>query len=236
MGRRSAVRRPEPAAAVVRRAPVATRPGPAELEGTLMNLRRFLQKAARRSWMKYAMRGVGGADNYGRLDLAYQVADPWHMDSPGEQARFEGTNRLIERHVGRVGSLLELGCGEGHQSEFLARLCDKVHGIDVSPKAVERARKRLPRAEFAACDIYGQPWGDQPGRFDLVTACEVLYYVKDIEATVARMSQLGRHCFVTFFAPALSRVGPHLDTIPGLRKDWIGHGGTVWLACWWTNG
>lgn len=200
-----------------------------------MNLRRFLQKAARRSWMKYAMRGVGGADNYERLDLAYQVADPWHMDSPGEQARFEGTNCLIERHVGRVGSVLELGSGEGHQTEFLARLCDQVYGVDVSPKAIERARKRLPQAQFAATDIFGQPWGDAPGRFDLVTACEVLYYVKDIDATIARMSLLGRHCFVTFFAPALRRVGPHLDAIPGLRKDWIGYGSTVWLACWWSH-
>ena len=102
-------------------------------------------------------------------------------------------------------------------------------------KAIERATARLPHAQFAATDIYGQPWGDARGRFALVTACEVLYYVKDIPATIERMSQLGQVCLVTIFAPALQRVGPHLERLPGLHKDWIGHGSTVWLTCWWRN-
>jgi 2-polyprenyl-3-methyl-5-hydroxy-6-metoxy-1,4-benzoquinol methylase len=200
-----------------------------------MTIKAKVEKALRRTWMKYAMRGVGGADNHARLDLAYSVADPWHMDSPTEQARFAGTNRLIERDIGRVGSLLEIGCGEGHQTEHLARLADRIYGIDVSAKAIERASARLPQAQFAACDIYGQPWGETRGRFALVTACEVLYYVKDIPATIERMSQLGQVCLVTIFSPALQRVGPHLERVPGLHKDWIGHGGTVWLTCWWRN-
>ena len=194
-----------------------------------------LRKAARRAWMKYAMRGVGGADNYERLDLAYKVGDPWNMESGLEQARFAATNKLIERHFGRVGSLLEVGCGEGHQTLALQRLAGQVHGIDVSPTAIERARKRVPGAEFAAADIHQQPWGDQRGRFDLVVACEVLYYVKDIPATLERMSHLGRACLATFFAPALVRVAPHLESIEGLQKDWMQHQGETWLVCWWRN-
>src|SRR5690606_12768505 len=53
--------------------------------------RALLQKAKRRSWMKYALRGVGANDNFERLDLAYSIEDPWNMDSPTEQARFEST-------------------------------------------------------------------------------------------------------------------------------------------------
>lgn len=200
-----------------------------------MKIKRAIEKVVRRTWMKYAMRGVGGADNHARLDMAYSVADPWHMDSPTEQARFAATNRLIERDLGRVGSLLEIGCGEGHQSAYFAQLAERVHGIDVSSKAIERARVRLPQAQFAAGDLHAQPWGDAQHQFDLVTACEVLYYVKDIPATIERMSHLGRHCLVTIFAPALQRVGPHLEPLPGLHKDWIGHRGTVWLTCWWRN-
>lgn len=195
----------------------------------------LFQKISRRSWMKYAMRGVGGADNYARLDLAYTVSDPWNLDSPLEQARFVGTGRIVARAFDRPGSLLELGCGEGHQTEHFARLADQVYGIDVSENAIARARSRLPQAHFAVADIASQPWGDQKGRFDLVTACEMLYYVKDIDATLERMSHLGRQCVVTVFSPALRRVGPHLERIPGLTKDWIWHGGTVWLVCWWRN-
>lgn len=194
-----------------------------------------LRKAVRRTWMKYAMRGVGGADDYDRLDLAYRLGDPWNMESPLEQARFAATNALIERSFGRVGTLLEVGCGEGHQSRVLGAIADQVHGIDVSPTAIARARDRVPGAHFAATDIHDQPWGDGQGCFDLVLACEVLYYIKDIPATLERMSHLGRACLVTFFVPALGRVGPHLENIPGLHKDWLQHGGQTWLVCWWRN-
>lgn len=196
---------------------------------------RKLRKFTRRMWMKYAMRGVGGADNYDRLDMAYALGDPWNMESPAEQRRFEMTNALIERAFGRVGSVLEVGCGEGHQTRALRRLADEVYGIDVSAKAIERARERLPDAQFAAADIHQQPWGDAQDRFDLVVACEVLYYIKDVPATIARMRHLGRACFVTFFAPALGRVSHHLDGIEGLQKDWMQHGGETWLVCWWRN-
>jgi len=197
--------------------------------------RAFLQKVKRRSWMKYALRGVGPNDNFERLDLAYSIEDPWNMNSPGEIARFEATNRIIEREFGRVGTLLELGCGEGHQTQYLQRLADRVYGLDVSVKAVERAKQRLPNAKFDATDLHNQPWAAEVPRFDLITACEVLYYMKDIDQTLARMSELGRNCLVTIFAPAARRVGPHLDHIEGLQKDWVWHGGTVWLVAWWRN-
>ena len=195
----------------------------------------LLRKARRRLWMKYALRGVGGADNFERLELAYSVEDPWNMESALERARFEATNRVIERAFGRVGSVLELGCGEGHQTEFLARISDRQYGVDVSAQAVERAKKRLPKAEFAATDVFGQPWGTERHRFDLVTACEVLYYLSEPEKTLAQMRHLGRCGLVTFFAPACGRIGPHLDAMPGVHKDWIWHGGTAWLVGWWRD-
>ncbi len=195
----------------------------------------LLRKARRRLWMKYALRGVGGSDNHARLNLAYAVEDPWNMDSALERARFEKTNAVIERAFGRVGSVLELGCGEGHQTAWLARLSDEQYGVDVSPQAIERARQRMPGAQFAATDVFGQPWGEGRDRFGLVTACEVLYYLRDPAATLARMRALSRNGLVTIFAPACGRVGPQLEAIPGLRKDWIFHGGTAWLVGWWRD-
>lgn len=196
---------------------------------------RLLKKAQRRLWMKYALRGVGGSDNHSRLDLAYNVEDPWNMDSALEQARFQATNRIIEKNFGRVGSLLEIGCGEGHQTQYLARVSDQQYGIDVSTHAIARARLRLPTAHFAATDLFNLPWQDRGERFDLITACEVLYYLSDPAATLQRMRQLGRSGLVTFFAPASGRIGPHLESIPGLHKDWIYHGGTSWLVGWWRD-
>ncbi|MGV8930552.1 MAG: class I SAM-dependent methyltransferase [Luteimonas sp.] len=198
----------------------------------LTNAATFLKKAQRRLWMKYALRGAGN-DNHERLDLAYRVADPWNMDSALEQARFAATNACIESAFGHVGSVLELGCGEGHQTQYLARVSDRQYAIDISPQAIQRASQRVPSAQFAATDVFHLPWADMTSRFDLVTACEMLYYLRDPAATIERMRVLGRNGLVTFFAPACGRIGPHLERIPGLHKEWFYHGKTAWLVGWW---
>jgi len=181
------------------------------------------------------MKGVAGADAYDRLDRAYALEDPWNLGSELENARFAWTNRIIQGRFGALDSILEIGCGEGHQTLHLQRLCGKIHGIDVSARAIERARARLPGARFAVADIHGQPWGVDRGRYDLVTACEVLYYVSDIGGTLDRMSQLGKHCLVTVFAPAVPRVWTVLRERIADRRDWFCHGHTVWAAGWWSN-
>ena len=183
--------------------------------------------------MKFALRGTGNGDNHARLDVAYKVRDPWNMESPLEHARFQATGTLIANTFGHVGSLLEIGCGEGHQSEHLAKQCDRLYGLDVSATAVERARARVPAAQFAAADIHSHPWVDQ--RFDLVTAFEVIYYMKDVRAAIERMSVLGRTCMITCYAPTLARIAGELDRIPGAQRTWIFHGSTVWLVVWWRN-
>lgn len=193
------------------------------------------RKALRRTWMNYALRGVGANDNHARLDLAYQIADPWNMESELEQFRFARTNGVIARQWPDLGSILEIGCGEGHQSEYLQRCCRELYGVDVSATAVERARRRLPSSSFSAGDVFAQPWGREAGRFDLVVACEVLYYVSDIQRTIEEMNHLGRYCMVTMFAPAIRRVGPFVEAMPGVQKDWFGQAGAQWVVGWWRS-
>ena len=193
------------------------------------------RRLVRRLWMKYAMKGVAGADAYARLDQAYLLEDPWDMESELEKARFSWTNALILSRFGALDSLLEIGCGEGHQTLHLRQVARKVHGVDVSARAIARARARLPTAQFAVGDLFGQPWGDERGRFDLVTACEVLYYMADIESLLVHMSRLGKHCLVTVFAPAVPRIWPALRDRIADRRDWFCWGTTLWLAGWWSN-
>lgn len=194
----------------------------------------LLKKAQRRLWMKYAMRS-GSVGNSSRFRLAYRINDPWNMESALEEARFETTNRIIEQAFGRIGSVLELGCGEGHQTRHLAKISDHQYGIDISPHAIARAQARVPSAHFAATDVFDLPWEDTRHRFDLVTACEMLYCLDDPTPTIERMRHLGRNGLVTFFAPAGGRLEPHLQRIPGLHKAWFSFRKTVWLVGWWRN-
>jgi len=192
------------------------------------------EQAVRRTWMKYALRGVRQNDAHDRLDLAASVPDPWHMDSDQERHRFAETNRVIrERIAPRVGSLLEIGCGEGHQSEALREVCDALTGLDVSPKAIERARRRLPDATFAAGDVHAMPWANERGRFDLVTACEVIYYMSDRPKFLQTIDGLGKHCLVTYFAPAARKVEAECMAMPGAQKTSFRYRDTEWVAVWW---
>jgi 2-polyprenyl-3-methyl-5-hydroxy-6-metoxy-1,4-benzoquinol methylase len=186
--------------------------------------------------MKYALRGVRQNDAHERLERAYQMRDPWHMDADREQFRFAETARVIEKRIGsRFEHLLEIGCGEGHQSVHLTRLTDTLTGIDVSTTAIRRARRRVPEAAFLAGDLFAQEWAHELGRFDLVTACEVLYYMSDVRGFLRAMDRLGGACFVTWFAPA-SRLceGPVLS-MPGAQLTRFRHGGDEWCAAWWTG-
>lgn len=206
------------------------------LFSTLSSVRKRARQVVRRTWMKYALRGVRQNDAHGRLDLAYKVEDPWHMDSEQERFRFEETNRVIRDKLGsKFGTLLEVGCGEGHQSEVLAGLCDQLTGIDVSATAVERARRRLPRSQFAAGDLYTQPWAQERDRFDLVTACEVIYYMSDRPKFLRTISTLGKSCLVTYFSPAARKVEAEVMSMPGAQKTSFRFRDTEWTAVWWRN-
>jgi 2-polyprenyl-3-methyl-5-hydroxy-6-metoxy-1,4-benzoquinol methylase len=195
----------------------------------LIGVRRMM----RRLWMRYAMRGVAQADNHERLDLAYMVPDPWHLDSDQERARFTATTDAMVRAFGRPSTILEVGCGEGVQSEYFARHCDRLTGIDVSARAIERARRRLPSAELLVGDLDAQPWAGDSDRFDVIVACEVIYYMRDAPKFLSAMSRLGRGCLVTYFTPAERRVGGMVRGIPGVAIDAIRHGDVEWVVATW---
>ena len=198
-------------------------------------LRQKANRVLRRQWLKYTLRNVSNNDNHAGLERIYMMPDPWNLDSPREHARFEATNALITRHFGTVGDLLELGSGEGLQSAYLRRVCRNLHGVEVSPTAVARARRRLPEAHFESGDLFQQDWLRQDRRFDLVVACEVLYYVADLDATLAEMNRLGDACIVSFFAPEAYKLSARLERIGNIQKDWFHFDGVTWLMAWWKN-
>lgn len=185
-------------------------------------------------WRRLLLPKIKDNDNHVGLNQLYAMNDPWQMSSAKEQARFIQTNDVILRKFGRVGSILEIGCGEGHQSEHLSKLCDRLDGVDVSQRAIGRAKERVPTGRFGVGDIHTLPWSLEPGEtYDLVVACEVLYYVSDIKKTLDGMSRIGRGCLVTFFAPSARRVAMHVDSISGAEKGWIHHDPETWLWALW---
>ena len=82
---------------------------------------------------------------------------------------------LARRHLGpgRPGAL-DVGCGPGLFDRHVASAFD-LHGVDVSPAMVERARETNPEVEYAVSEPCRLPHPD--GRFDLAFAVCVLHHV-----------------------------------------------------------
>jgi predicted TPR repeat methyltransferase len=189
----------------------------------------------KRTWMRLALRGVHYSDQNKKLDRLYRVKDPWNMESEKERHRFEETNRLILEKFGHVGGLLEVGCGEGHQSQELRRVCDRFHGLDVSSRAVQRAQERCPDLTFMVGEIFDDDLFKSIGRFDLVVACEVIYYMADTQAVIRRLSSLGKACLVTYYEAHAPKLDRYLAEVSGVQTTSFSHSETNWKAFWWRN-
>ncbi len=77
--------------------------------------------------------------------------------------------------ITRKGEALDVGCGYGFDSEWLASIGFPVTGIDFAPSAIELARHRIARAAFEVVDLRnGLPFKDS--RFSMAVASLSLHY------------------------------------------------------------
>jgi SAM-dependent methyltransferase len=99
--------------------------------------------------------------------------------------------RLAERHLGEPARLraLDVGCGVGFTHRFLTGAFAQLHGVDVAPEAVERARVENPAVRYAVCDDSTLPYADE--HFDLAFAICVAHHV-DPEARRAWAGEIAR--------------------------------------------
>jgi SAM-dependent methyltransferase len=205
--------------------------------GLMKRLPAPIRWAVRRAWLRYAGLRRSQAQVLRGLERLYDTPDPWKMSSEKEQFRFERTNEILARELigpaGQVDSILEVGCGEGHQSEYLRKLCRHLTGLEIITRAIERARVRVPGVDWVPGTLEDQPWVNAGRRFDIVTACEVLYALPDIPATLQLMSQLGRSCLATYFGGAAHTVEGPLQAISLEGRESFVFEDVTWTAVWW---
>ena len=198
-------------------------------------LDQFPAPLLRDCWVRWGLRRVHFADRTRKLDLLYRVENPWVMDSAREQARFAWTNEVIATHLPRPETILEIGCGEGHQTQHLTRICRRLYGIDISARAVRRARQRCPEADVAVGDPFTFHFADMPPVVDLITACEVVYYIRDTARFIARLSALGRACLVTYHDGHAGLLDRHFADLAGCERERFRFGDVEWVGVWWRN-
>jgi SAM-dependent methyltransferase len=121
-------------------------------------------------------------------------SDFWNAYFRGRDLDWGG--RWIEPFLGPLReadarSVLELGCGFGHDAARLADAGFEVTALDFSAEAIERARERYwDRATFLVADMT-QPLPFPDGRFDAVMA-NVAVHMFPLETTRALFAEIGR--------------------------------------------
>jgi ubiquinone/menaquinone biosynthesis C-methylase UbiE len=85
-----------------------------------------------------------------------------------------------------VQSVLELGCGTGHWTEFLSSLGFSVTALDVSEAMLRIARqKNIPNAKILNADASSLPFEDNS--IGLVFTITMLEFVQDIQKVLAEI-------------------------------------------------
>ena len=96
--------------------------------------------------------------------------------------------RDLDQQVTREGlanlhfnSILEIGCGTGKNTAFLAQIATSVHALDFSAGMIEKAKAKVgaQNVRLSMADITKR-WPGNDGEFDLVVCNLVLEHIADL--------------------------------------------------------
>ena len=87
-------------------------------------------------------------------------------------------------------TILEVGCGTGKNTPFLAELGGRVTAVDFSPGMIAQAKAKItaPNVTFQVADIT-QPWPTADAAFDLITFNLILEHIADLPFVLAEASR-----------------------------------------------
>lgn len=124
----------------------------------------------------------------------------------------ETNQRLVQACIDCTGirpgqRILDIGCGSGIFSHWLAQRGLKVSAVDISPKLIDLGRRLYPEVDFQVGDAGHLAY--RTGAFDAVSLCGVIHHFPEpapVAAEVARVTKPGG----SFFAFDPNRRNPFM--------------------------
>jgi 2-polyprenyl-6-hydroxyphenyl methylase / 3-demethylubiquinone-9 3-methyltransferase len=137
-----------------------------------------------------------------------ELGDRWYdaSDDPVALLRAESRHRnpWVARYVERAFGdhpldILDVGCGAGFLSNYLAALGHRVSGLDASAESLEVARchDRSGSVDYREGDALALPYPD--ASFDVACAMDFLEHVEDPARVVAEIARVLRPSGLFFF-------------------------------------
>lgn len=99
---------------------------------------------------------------------------------------YKGPQRLCQlmaHHRSEFKNIVDLGCGTGLAADLLANLGGTLTGVDLSAGMLEQASKRQRYGTLVKADVVAYLL-DNPARFDLIFAADLLVYIGDLQPFV----------------------------------------------------
>jgi SAM-dependent methyltransferase len=124
--------------------------------------------------------------------------DSWHQEDVGGLLDKRLSLTILDGVPAK--RVLDMGCGKGAFTSLLVRPGREVVGVDISPTAIEKARERVPEADFRV-GTTDDVEAVAPGPFDLVVAMEILSYVEDWRGALDTFARLGERLYVSLYIP-----------------------------------
>ncbi len=189
----------------------------------------------RQIWKRLFLRDLTQTDRQTRINALYALRDPWGLEREPEQARYTESNRIISTEFAETNTILEIGSGEGLQTLHLLKIASSIQGIEVSRRAADRSRCRIPSVpvHVGTAESYLQTHTGE--RFNLATAFEVLYYPSEPLVAINAMNRLAENCIASSFEKYVDRMRPIIrDTCEAKEHEFTSHGLT-WIFWTWTN-
>ena len=155
-------------------------PAATATDGTPVPADHFVSEVMKRDWNA---RAAENARYYVRSTKRDQSEE--EFDASGEQSVRDCVVRHLPLLAGnrdpKTLTILEIGCGVGRMTKYLARLFNHVHAIDVSGEIIRQARSRL--GTLANVSLYETSGSDlalfADGMFDLVFSFIVFQHIPE---------------------------------------------------------
>lgn len=132
-----------------------------------------------------------------------ELGEDWHENSSHPVALLRAENALrnpwLAEMIPSKSKVLDIGCGAGFLTNFLAQRGHEVYGIDLSPKSLEvaRSKDRTGLVQYQIGNGTKLSFGEKS--FDAVVAMDVLEHVEDPEKVVAEASRVLKSGGLFFF-------------------------------------
>lgn len=133
-------------------------------------------------------------------------------DSNQNKTRDAEARSLRETLAGlHFGNGLEIGCGTGKNTEWLAQTCARLTSVDFSEEMLARAKEKItaPQVRFVQADIT-QAWAFATETYDLLTFSLVLEHIENLEPVfenLGRVLRPGGYLYLGELHPAKQYAG-----------------------------